>query len=141
MSNPKDQDALFPPFFRYSTGWTTSPLVNNPNILHVALSDSALGVHRVTARLTHDVVHSPNLPKHNPQDLAWEAAYPKGSINPGGKIRGGFGFYLHGPQGFAEKLRGAQEAMFSYSVLFESGWEWVKGGKLPGACKRLLEAG
>jgi len=58
--------------------------------------------------------------------------FPEGSINPSGTIPGGFGFYLSGPSNFAKRLESATEALFSYRVMFEEGWEWMKGGKLPG---------
>jgi hypothetical protein len=45
------------------------------------------------------------------------------------------GFYLAGPKEIASLLdQGAKEAVFGYRVMFEKGWEWVKGGKLPGMC-------
>ncbi|EJD35519.1 hypothetical protein AURDEDRAFT_75191, partial [Auricularia subglabra TFB-10046 SS5] len=53
-----------------------------------------------------------------------------GSYNPSGKPRGGFGFYLGGPSGF--NFGGANELLFSYAVKFDNGFEFNKGGKLPG---------
>jgi hypothetical protein len=70
--------------------------------------------------------------------VAWEAFYPEGSINPSATIPGGFTFYLKGPLDFAKRLESATEALFSYRVMFEEEWEWVKGGKLPGLCKWSL---
>ena len=74
---------------------------------------------------------------------AWEAIFPAGSINPGNRMspHGGFGLYLHGPMRFAEALKGLEghaEVVFTYSVLFEEGFEFVKGGKLPGICESLF---
>ncbi|KAJ7213984.1 hypothetical protein GGX14DRAFT_444723 [Mycena pura] len=72
---------------------------------------------------------------------AWEVFYQKGSINPRSQptapIPGGFGFYLAGPTPFrvAAKLSsgtGAVHVVLSYRVMLQEGWEWVKGGKLPG---------
>ncbi|EIM80912.1 uncharacterized protein STEHIDRAFT_87240 [Stereum hirsutum FP-91666 SS1] len=65
---------------------------------------------------------------------AWEAFYPAGSINPGGEIKGGFGFYMKGPKPFEQTLerKDAVEVVCGYEVMFEEGFEWVKGGKLPG---------
>lgn len=135
MSAPKSEGALFPPPYEYELGWTTSPAVDHPSVFRLPLSDTLLGVHRVMANLSHNVVPSPLTHSQDDQDLSWEAVYPKGSISPSGNIRGGFGFYLRGPAGFEEKLRTVNEAVFSYSVMFQDGWEWVKGGKLPGACE------
>ncbi|KAG7091566.1 hypothetical protein E1B28_010591 [Marasmius oreades] len=63
-----------------------------------------------------------------PPTHAFEAFYPKGSINPSAPIPGGFGFYLTGPNDFVS----GQEVLMSYRVMFQNDWEWVKGGKLPG---------
>ncbi|THH27546.1 hypothetical protein EUX98_g6647 [Antrodiella citrinella] len=129
------------------TGFTTSPLVpsNIPHIALVPLTDAALGVHKVTAQTTHNVVSPPPPASHHnglnelddalPTE-AWEAFYPAGSINPGNKEapRGGFGFYMRGPKAWKETLdrEGAGEVLVSYRVMFEEGWAWRKGGKLPG---------
>lgn len=71
---------------------------------------------------------------------AWEAFYPCGSINPSATIPGGFGFYMSGPEDFVEELKKnvVNEAVFGYRVIFEDGFDFVKGGKLPGICKCLL---
>lgn len=72
------------------------------------------------------------------------AYFPKGSINPGNKDAptGGLSFYSNGPergrsvtkgQGKWEgDLNGAKEVSFAYSVWFEHGFEFNKGGKMPG---------
>ncbi|KAK0488986.1 hypothetical protein IW261DRAFT_1326401 [Armillaria novae-zelandiae] len=127
------------PSDRLRDGFTSSSSLakssGNANIKHVPLDDSALGVHKVFNRTSHNIV-SPPVPSHpNPDDgeqpeQAWEAFYPRGSINPSASIVGGFGFYLAGPAGF---LNGTvNEAIMSYRVMFEPGWEWAQGGKLPG---------
>lgn len=119
-------------------GFTTAQLDLN-HVSKVPFSDPSLGVHKsssqhphklVTPPQPHDVVDSTSLPQ-----VAWEALYPKGSINPSGAIFGGFGFYLSGPSDFANRLQSATEALFSYRVMFEDNWEWVKGGKIPGICR------
>ena len=47
----------------------------------------------------------------------------------------GFSFYSGGSNEFRDAVRaGANEVMVSYSVMFQDGWQWVKGGKLPGGC-------
>lgn len=77
-----------------------------------------------------------------PPSTAWEALYPKGSINPSAEIPGGFGFYLAGTKDFSDLLEGpgqgqpsATEVVMSYRMMLERDWEWAKGGKLPGICK------
>lgn len=118
--------------------------VASDRITQVSLSDSAVGVHKSSSRLPHKLVEPPApcaaAVDNHPPKIAWEAFYPKGSINPSATIPGGFGFYMSGPPDFAHRLESAREALFSYRVMFEEEWEWVKGGKLPGICKnRSLE--
>ncbi|KAG5719404.1 hypothetical protein E4T56_gene13457 [Termitomyces sp. T112] len=127
------------PVDNFKHAFTTSDhYEHHPSILHVPLGDEALGVHKVSSRTTHKLVTPPSpLHKsadgHNAPETAWEALYPKGSINPASELPGGFGFHLSGPKEFAQELaRGATEAVFSYRMMLQSDWEWVKGGKLPG---------
>ncbi|THH09769.1 hypothetical protein EW145_g1788 [Phellinidium pouzarii] len=121
---------LFPDTHNYTSAWTTSSVVDIPFVQHVDLSDEALGVHGISLR--PDVVPAPNVSSSGIQK-SWRAFYPKGSTNPKGNIPGGFGFYMGGPSFFKDKLAGAKEVLFGYSVLFQDDWEGVKGGKLPGA--------
>ncbi|KAI0090833.1 hypothetical protein BDY19DRAFT_905074 [Irpex rosettiformis] len=139
------------------TGFTTSPTISLPNVAHVSLDDKALGVHKAWNRTIHDVVvPPPGLPPNvsptfssnnnsNPDDQgrrqeAWLAHFPAGSINPNNKSAppGGFGFYVHGPADFHSKLKtlaartGGWEVVMGYEAMFEQGWEWALGGKLPG---------
>ena len=58
--------------------------------------------------------------------------YPAGSWNLKGSPKGGISFYAPGPANV--NLETAHEAIFSYSVLFPVGFNFVKGGKLPGLC-------
>lgn len=53
--------------------------------------------------------------------------YPAGSSSPGDGERGGAGFYTE-----PAALAGAERACLSYQVRFEPGFDFVKGGKLPG---------
>ncbi|KAF8526876.1 hypothetical protein BU17DRAFT_40262 [Hysterangium stoloniferum] len=123
------QSQLFPPTMGFITGFTTSCSVYMPQIAQVDLSDSALGITKVSSGASHPVVTGPG----NHQCAAWEATYPKGSYAPSsGDVVGGFGFYLAGPPEFASALKTAKNVLTSYSVRFEEGWDWQKGGKLPG---------
>ncbi|EMD32878.1 polysaccharide lyase family 14 protein [Gelatoporia subvermispora B] len=129
---------------RISTGFTTASSLTHARIAHVALDDSALGVHKVWkgARLTHSPAPSPPSQSASGRaDSVWQATYPKGSLNPGNKTAppGGASFYLSGPPAFKKALQGAaarpeevQEVVMAYEVMFEDGWDWVLGGKLPG---------
>ncbi|KAJ7764609.1 hypothetical protein DFH07DRAFT_1059114 [Mycena maculata] len=61
---------------------------------------------------------------------AMEAFYPKGSYIPSKKPLGGFSFYAPGPD--SVDISTASELTFGYSVYFPQGFDFVKGGKLPG---------
>jgi hypothetical protein len=126
MSN-FDLQSLFPVEFK--EGFTTCKSIIHPSILQVTLGDQALGVHRIQGSMPE----RKTLTKAGRQ--SWRAFYPQNSINPKGKIKGGFGFYLSGPNGWEKKLQGAKEVSFGYRVIFQEGFQWVKGGKLPGTCK------
>jgi hypothetical protein len=133
-------NALFPvPPSHIISGFTASPAINIPRIAHVTLADTALGVHKVSSRFTHHVVAPPAAHTDAAHTSAWEAVFVAGSIAPGNKDLppGGFGFYMHGPPAFRAELakrKDGQEVITAYEVLFEDGWEWQKGGKLPGIC-------
>ncbi|KLO04817.1 hypothetical protein SCHPADRAFT_911425 [Schizopora paradoxa] len=138
-SKPTVNDSFFPPLdddFTYEEAWTTSAFLDLPSAQFMNLSDDdVLGVHRVNRQLTHSVVTLPSPPNDDGREQkAWEAFYPAGSANPRGDIPGGFGFYMHGPEAFAQRLatEDVVEMAIGYSVLFPDDWEWVKGGKLPG---------
>ncbi|KAJ4495332.1 hypothetical protein C8R41DRAFT_909764 [Lentinula lateritia] len=140
------------PYFQ--CGFTTSTLSisSNPSLAIVDLIDEFIGVHKISSRTAHPLVSPPNPIDHGindseyesncvclpPPPLAWEAFYPKGSINPSAEIPGGFGFYLSGPKEFSDGLlsssdgTGAKEILMSYRMMLQSDWEWAKGGKLPG---------
>jgi hypothetical protein len=127
------------PLSEFQSGFTTSSL-KHPGIENVPLDDQQLGVHKSSSRTPHRLVTPPVTfhPVHKlpSPEMAWEAFYPRGSINPKAAIPGGFGFYLSGPKSFSDKLTdGATEVIFSYRMMLEEGWEWVKGGKLPGVCE------
>ena len=128
------------PIEDFQSGFTTCSALRLDKVIYVPLNDNELGVHKISSRTSHKLVTPPPI---NPDlsglpspTLAWEAFYPKGSINPSAPIPGGFGLYLSGPTSFAECLNdGAQEVVLSYRMMLEDGWEWVKGGKLPGICE------
>ena len=122
------------PISQYESGFsTTQSDIDNARVFRVPLADSSVGVHKSSSRLTHNLVTPPTRGDHSPR-VAWEAIFPKGSINPSGTIPGGFVFYLNGPPKFAARLESATEALFSYRVMFEDEWDFKKGGKLPGNC-------
>ncbi|GAA5954385.1 hypothetical protein JCM3765_004444 [Sporobolomyces pararoseus] len=58
---------------------------------------------------------------------ALQVAYPKGSRNPGNNPQGGVGFYSS-----KIDVSTATNVSLSYSIFFPDGFNFVKGGKLPG---------
>ncbi|KAL7277514.1 hypothetical protein ACG7TL_008435 [Trametes sanguinea] len=129
---------MFPvPPSRISLGFTTSTLPDLPQVAVVPLLDKELGVHKITLATTHRLVQPPIPVNDDESQLAWEAVFPSGSINPGNKSAppGGFGFYLRGPAAFAQALQDSsvnQEVVMGYDVLFQEDFHFQKGGKLPG---------
>lgn len=105
--------------------WTTSPSSGA-----LALSDSTFRPTRVLQGLSHAYTSAPD------GKGAMKAHYPKGSYNFGHQPQGGFSFYAPGPNDV--DLTTAKEATFGYSVYFPAGFEFQKGGKLPGICKFLV---
>lgn len=99
----------------------------------VDLSDRTLDVHKVSSKTQHPLVEPPfpGLSGPSPPKAAWEALYPKGSINPSGSIPGGFGFYLSGSRDFSDALEndGAREVTMSYRLMLDKDFDFVKGGK------------
>src|ERR1700753_763748 len=93
------------PIDTFQSGFSACPSLTRTNVEIVSLEDEALGVHKVTSRngTKHTLVVPPPAAITRPDvmipdpPLAWEAFYPKGSINPTAPIPGGFGFYLAGP--------------------------------------------
>ncbi|KAF7348203.1 Polysaccharide lyase family 14 protein [Mycena sanguinolenta] len=125
------------PVDTFQSGFTACTSLTLPNVDPVALKDEELGIHRISSRTNHTLVVPPPAEGSDADwpepPLAWEAFYPKGSINPTAPIPGGFGFYLSGPPNFSSRLEsGATHAILSYRMMLQSDWEWVKGGKFPG---------
>jgi len=126
---------LFPTEKQLQNAWTTCSEIEKPGVEILPLDDHKLQVHKVTHSTSHHLVSPPISVGSAAPNVAWEAFYPKGSINPKNSIPGGFGFYLSGPPEFLAGLRTANEVLFSYSVMFDKEWDFVKGGKLPGMCE------
>ncbi|KAF8061701.1 hypothetical protein FPV67DRAFT_1509975 [Lyophyllum atratum] len=110
--------ALFP-VSGFSKSWSTSSIAPNP----LPLSDATLQPTKLLSALSHDYVNVNG-------KKAMRAHYPKGSYTFTHKPQGGLSFYAPGPS--SVDLSTAKEATFGYSVFFEDGFGWQKGGKLPG---------
>ncbi|GAA5932615.1 uncharacterized protein JCM15063_002155 [Sporobolomyces koalae] len=65
--------------------------------------------------------------KQGDQLSALQVAYPANSRNPGNKPIGGVGFYSS-----KIDVTAATNVSLSYSIFFPKGFDFVKGGKLPG---------
>ncbi|KZW03325.1 hypothetical protein EXIGLDRAFT_246412 [Exidia glandulosa HHB12029] len=116
----------------FKKAFTTLPkdqtVPQESDVVRIELSDDALAVQKVTGGTSHDVVPAPgDAPEGT---LAYQSNYPKGSYNPSGTPRGGFGFYIGDPEGF--KFEDASHLLASYAVYFQPGFQFNKGGKLPG---------
>ncbi|EIM82378.1 uncharacterized protein STEHIDRAFT_133994 [Stereum hirsutum FP-91666 SS1] len=111
---------LFPVSQSASSSWSTVSGADNS----VPLSDSTFQLTNLISALSHDYVQSSD------SKLSMQAHYPKGSYTFTHSPEGGLSFYAPGPD--AVDLTTAKEATFGYSVMFEDGFEWQKGGKLPG---------
>lgn len=132
---------------RVIAGFTTS---SSPaeSATHLPLDDSALGVHKTTKSTPHRLVSFPSSGRQADEGYAWEAFYPKGSINPGNKNApaGGFGFYLNGGDAFVNALKetvgkgDTVDIVMGYDIFFERDWEWAKGGKLSGMCTFIFSS-
>lgn len=104
--------------------WTTSLFSGSA----FPLSDATLRPTNVLSKLSHNYVTMAGR-------QAMRAHYAAGSWNFQQEPLGGFSFYAPGPA--SVDLTTAKEATLSYSVLFEDGFEFVMGGKLPGFCAYL----
>lgn len=105
-----------------SKWWTTCPNTSKA----LPLSDATLRPTNNIAALPHAYVGVPD----GGADTALKAHYPEGSYIPSKQPQGGLSFYAPGPAGV--DLTTAKEATFGYRVWFPAGFDFVKGGKLPG---------
>ncbi|KAI0657172.1 hypothetical protein C8Q70DRAFT_919925 [Cubamyces menziesii] len=109
---------LFP--VSHSAFWTTSDALSDA----LPLSDATFGVTNLLKALPLDYVTAPD------GKYSLKAFYPEGSYTFTHAVKGGFSFYATGPD--SVDLSKAKEATLSYSVYFEDGFDFQKGGKIPG---------
>lgn len=102
--------------------WTTADGLDG----QVPLSDDTFRPTKEIKELTHTYMQWEG-------KEAMQAHYPNGSYNFQHQPRGGISFYAPGPENV--NLATAKEATLAYSVFFPDGFEFVKGGKLPGLCE------
>lgn len=123
--------ALFPVSVETGNqGWTTVPGASGA----LALTSATFKPTGLKSFLSNFFQTAPDGQK------AIKATYPKGSYRLGvsGHL-GGLSFYTSGPG--TVDLTTAKEATFGYSVMFDQGFQWNKGGKLPGFCKFCIMMG
>ncbi|KAJ7272032.1 hypothetical protein B0H12DRAFT_1008536 [Mycena haematopus] len=111
--------ALFPE----GTGddsWTTSPKSSSA----LPLSDSTFNPIKLMTALSHTYMAAPD------GKQAMRAIYPQGSYIPSASPLGGLSFYAPGPDSL--DMTTAKTLTLGYSVYFEEGFDFNKGGKLPG---------
>lgn len=102
--------------------WTTSTSISGA----LPLADSTFLPHNQITALAHPYVDAPD------GELSMQAYYPAGSYNFQNSPQGGFSFYAPGPA--SVDLTTAKEATFGYTAYFPAGFDFVKGGKVPGLC-------
>ncbi|CDO71910.1 Polysaccharide Lyase Family 14 protein [Trametes cinnabarina] len=100
--------------------WTTDPDLPNSS----PLSDATFRPHNQITALSHAYVKAPD------GRLSMKAHFPAGSYTFTHTPPGGVSFYAPGPA--SVDLSTAKEATLGYTVYFPSGFDFVKGGKLPG---------
>ncbi|CAL1703287.1 unnamed protein product [Somion occarium] len=101
--------------------WTTSSI---SGAAVSPLSDATFRPHNIITALPHDYVNAPDGKR------SMKAHFPKGSYTFSHSPQGGFSFYAPGPANV--DLTTAKEATFGYTAYFPSGFDFVKGGKVPG---------
>ncbi|CAE6538096.1 unnamed protein product [Rhizoctonia solani] len=99
--------------------WSTNPAVSGA----IALSDEALRATKMISKLSHPVVDKEG-------KKAMQISFAKGSVAYRGSALGGVSFYALGPA--SQPITNAKVLTFSFSVFFQDGFEFNKGGKLPG---------
>ena len=122
-SNPSSTNAIFP-LGRGLRSWTTLRSASDA----LPISDTTFRPTKGNKAHAHDTVTSPE-PNSRPAMLA---VFSKG-CHSHSQTKGGFSFYAPGPQ--SVDLTTAKEVTFGYSVMFERGFQFNKGGKLPGLCE------
>lgn len=72
-------------------------------------------------------------PAQSAPDGSWalQASYPAGTVKYSSATGHGYSFYSKGEKSGVD-VTSATEVLFSYAVYFSSGFDFVRGGKLPG---------
>ncbi|KAJ7151482.1 hypothetical protein C8R46DRAFT_1122136, partial [Mycena filopes] len=100
--------------------WSMSPKASSP----LSLSDNTFNPTHLISALSHTYMSAPDGKE------AMRATYPKGSYTFTHSPEGGLSFYAPGPDSL--DMTTAKTLTLGYSVFFEKGFDFNKGGKLPG---------
>jgi hypothetical protein len=108
--------------------WTSPPDMTDLASFSVQAPFYSSNLHFVSS-IPHSASSStPTSP--SPELNKLQALYPKGSVNPARKIKGGADFYANPlAPGVLERARNVS---LSYRAFFPAGFAFVKGGKMPG---------
>lgn len=94
-------------------------------------SRKALTLSNAIFRAQHDMSNNPHPIVAAPDGkMAMQASYAKGTYTYSHGSPSGFSLYAPGPADV--DISTAKEATFGYSIYFPEGFDFVKGGKLPG---------
>lgn len=105
-------------------GWTLAG-PDSADVKSLVLSDDIFDISKEMKDLPHDVVSLDG-------KKAIHGHMEKGAVALNDSPKGGFSFYTPGPKDSKLDLTKAREISFGYSVKFSKGYEFNKGGKLPG---------
>ncbi|KAG9019566.1 hypothetical protein FRB90_000474 [Tulasnella sp. 427] len=127
LSGSVSANALFP-VTGVTEAWSVAK-ASIPQAKDLSLTDKTFIVHKEAGTSKRPIVTIDG-------KKAIKAHMAKGSITPGTSPAGGFSFYspgatLNGNSPIVD-LTKAKEAMFSYSIKFDAGYDFNLGGKLPG---------
>ncbi|KAG9049084.1 hypothetical protein FS837_011212 [Tulasnella sp. UAMH 9824] len=123
QSTPPGLLSVLPPA-GIRAGWTLAP-ADSADVKSLVLSDDLFDIVKEIKDLPHDVVTVDG-------KKAIHGHMEKGAVALNDSPRGGFSFYTPGPKDSKLDLSKAREVSFGYSVKFSKGYDFNKGGKLPG---------
>lgn len=108
------------------SSWTTFPDGAEGTVM--PLEDDTINPVRVLSSTRHSYTKAPD------NKTAMRAFYPEGSYTFDYEPQGGFSFWSQGPPDMVN-IESAKEITFGYSLFFPDGFDFNKGGKLPGICE------
>jgi len=117
---------------------TTGNTSSGDSIFPVSVKDSWTTVEGRSGALSFDAALKPLTAGKLPPSIAapdgstaLQASYPANTVKYSSSTGAGFSFYTLGAHNSVD-VTTATEVLFTYSVYFSDGFDFVKGGKLPG---------